>query len=843
MRLLERDHPLDVLADRARRAASGGGNVVLVAGEAGIGKTSLLRAFAAQLREPPLWGMCDALTTPRPLGPLRDVAAELGEPVTGLLRDSAPQHEIFSAVVGALRARPRTLIVEDLHWADEATGDLVRFLARRIGPLPVLMVVTYRDAVGPDHPLGAVLGDLVTSPDARRLQLAPLSVDAVAQLLGGQGPDPVDVHRRTGGNPFFVSQVAAEPGSPIPDSVRDAVLARVASLPAPARRRLELLSCAPDRIGGDLLAALDIPADAIEALAATGLIDRSGTGIAFRHEIARSAILGATAPGVEPSLHVAMIGALEAIGGESAVLAHHAVAAGDVDRIRRYAPIAATEAARSGAHREAVAFYELAIAQPGLDIPDRAALLEGLSDELYFTERLDQAISTRAEALELRRSLADEIAIGAGHRVISGFSWYAADSAAAAWHESAAIEILERAGDQREFAYALANSAYLAAHRGETSAALAAGLRAQEIAAELGADSLLRGSAAIGVGVAQLLGGDLAGRAELFSAREAGLRHGRDELATGAMSNLAHMDVEQGRWADAEAVLEMAIPFSQERDITICSMWQCGMRARLRLMQGRWADAEQDARTVLATGDLPLGRFWAHLVLGLLAARRDAAPDNPELDELWTLATRLDQEDKWMIAAGALAEQAWITRVPDPRLDEPRAAKLAGFELPGREHTALSMQWWLWRLQAARVQQVGVPARPAPLPRYGDQPYEAAMARVDSGSSEDLLAALRQLDDLGARAVAAVVRGRLRDAGVSGIPRGASAATRENPLGLTTRQLDVLALLVEGLSNAEIAARLVISPKTADHHVSAILTKLDVRSRGEAAAAARKLGL
>jgi DNA-binding CsgD family transcriptional regulator len=854
VRLLERDHPLELLGERARRAAEGHGNLVLVAGEAGIGKTVLLRSFAASLREPPLWGMCDALTTPRPLGPLRDVAGELGDPIPALLRDAAPQHEIFAAVHDALRARPRTLIIEDLHWADEATTDLVRFLARRIATTPSLMVVSYRDPS--EKPLGPVLGDLVTAPDTRRLQLTPLSVDAVAALLDGQGPDPADVHRRTGGNPFFVSQIAAQPTSPIPDSVRDAVLARAAALATPARRALELLSCAPKRVGGELLAALGIATDAVEALAATGLMDRSGTGIAFRHEIARSAVLGATAPGVEPSLHTAMIEALESIGGDAAVLAHHAVAAGDVARIRRYAPAAAGEAARSGAHREAVAFYELALAQPGLDTADRAGLLEGLSDELYFTERLDSALAVRAEALELRRALADEIGVGTAHRVMSGFAWYAADSAAAVRHEGAAIEILGRSGDRREYAYALSNSAYLAAHRGETDLALDAGLRAQEIASELDADSLLRGAAGIGVGLARLLTGDPAGRQELFRARDAGLQHGRDELATGAMSNLAHMDLEQGRWREAEDVLNEAIPFSAERDITICSMWQRGMRGRLRLLQGRWAEAEADARGVLATGELPLGRFWAHLVLGLLAARGavsraassgpaggSASAENPHLDELWALAERLDQVDKWMIAAGALAEQAWITRTPDPRLDDPRLDGLVGLDLPGREHTAVSFRWWMWRLDAAGVQKVGLPDQPAPLPRHGEQPYEDALACVDSGVPENLLLALPRLDELGARAVSALVRGQLREAGVTGIPRGASAATRENPLGLTARQLDVLALLAEGLTNAEIAARLVISPKTADHHVSAILGKLDVRSRGEAAAAARKLGL
>ena len=124
-----------------------------------------------------------------------------------------------------------------------------------------------------------------------------------------------------------------------------------------------------------------------------------------------------------------------------------------------------------------------------------------------------------------------------------------------------------------------------------------------------------------------------------------------------------------------------------------------------------------------------------------------------------------------------------------------------------------------------------------------DQPYERALALWDTGSTDDLLAALQLLDALDARAVAGLFRARLREAGVTGVPRGSLPATRANPVGLTARQLEVLALLSDGLSNADIAARLVISRKTADHHVSAILAKMDVRSRSEAAAAARRLGV
>jgi DNA-binding CsgD family transcriptional regulator len=242
---------------------------------------------------------------------------------------------------------------------------------------------------------------------------------------------------------------------------------------------------------------------------------------------------------------------------------------------------------------------------------------------------------------------------------------------------------------------------------------------------------------------------------------------------------------------------------------------------------------------VLAVGDVPLGRLWSHLVLGLLAARRDAPVENPQLDELWRLATKLDVAGVMAPVVAALAEQAWITRRADPRLDESLVTALA--DLPGLGGDQLRR--WVRRLTAAGVQHVGAHALPSPDQLPEQQPYERALALWDGGSAGELLAALALLDELDAHAVAVKVRERLRELGVTNLPRSPSPTTRANPAGLTERQLDVLALLVQGLSNADIAARLVISRKTADHHVSAILAKLGVRSRGEAVAAARRLGL
>ena len=256
------------------------------------------------------------------------------------------------------------------------------------------------------------------------------------------------------------------------------------------------------------------------------------------------------------------------------------------------------------------------------------------------------------------------------------------------------------------------------------------------------------------------------------------------------MSNLAHHDVEHGRFAQADDILADAMRFSEERDIPICSMWQRGVQARLRLVQGRWREAEQDALAVLAAGDIPLGRLWSHLVLGLLAARREAPAENPHLDELWRLATRLESPGVLASAAAALAEQAWITA---PARSPARRRGGTGRPARAGRRPAAPVGAPARRGRRAARRRPAAAARPA----VSEQPYERALALWDDGSVDDLQAALPLLDELDARAVAALVRGRLRELGVS-VPRGSSPATRANPGGLTDRQLDVLALLVEG---------------------------------------------
>ena len=212
MDLLEREDFFQQLQDILVEVINGHGRVALVSGEAGIGKTSLVEQFAATAKNTcrVLWGGCDALFTPRPLGPLHDIALQIRGDLLTLLDQEASRATIFSAVFEELQSQPPTLLVfEDVHWADEATLDLLKFLGRRINKLNSLLVITYRDdEVQAEHPLRLVLGDLPRS-SVKRVRLPPLSEDAVDELAARAGKRVEDLYAVTAGNPFFVTEALA----------------------------------------------------------------------------------------------------------------------------------------------------------------------------------------------------------------------------------------------------------------------------------------------------------------------------------------------------------------------------------------------------------------------------------------------------------------------------------------------------------------------------------------------------------------------------------------------------------------------------------------------------------
>jgi predicted ATPase len=355
--LLERDAELATLDAVMARAANGHGQIAVISGEAGIGKTTLVERFVERQADAvrALWGACEALFTPRPLGPLYDIARQAPEPLRQALERESNRAELFAAALDELArgATPTVMVIEDIHWADEATLDLIKFLARRVHRTTGCIALTYRDdELGPDHPLRQALGDL-PAREVTRLRLRPLSEAAVKTLAAPARRSPAQVYALTGGNPFFVSAVLDSDVDGAPTSVADAVLARMARLAPEAQRLLELVAVAPSRIEWRVITYIAPGQETgLEASLAAGLLAMEDGMVGYRHELARQAVEASLPPTRRQALHARILRALlasEGVDVSLARLAHHASLAEDPAQVLRFVPQAARQAAARSA--------------------------------------------------------------------------------------------------------------------------------------------------------------------------------------------------------------------------------------------------------------------------------------------------------------------------------------------------------------------------------------------------------------------------------------------------------------------------------------------------------------
>jgi DNA-binding CsgD family transcriptional regulator len=859
--LADRDHQLGEIVATADDARAGRGGFVFVSGESGAGKTSFVEAFVDRWvsDERVLWGACDPLPTPRPLGPVHDVAHRLAPATQAVLAGNHASYDIFDAVYDDLLTAPSVLVLDDLQWADQATIDLLRFVLRRVSQTRSLVVGIVRDdEVGVSHPLRVLLGDAARSTRARSLSLPPLSAEAVGRLAGECDVDPGWLHRITGGNAFFVREMLEHHrggDTKLPRTVRDAVLARTSDLDSSAWDALNLLSCSPGAVPDRLLTDLGVSLPALRALSDAGLIRRTSRGVAFRHDLCRMAIGSVIPPGAEAGLHRRLLDAYEATSAvDPAVLTHHALGAGDVERIRRAAYDAGVSAARSGAHTQAAEFFTVALDHGGASTAeDEADLLELLAWEFYLVDRLPDAISACRRAMRIREELGEWAAVSANHHSLSVYQWYSANRELAEGHAHEAMSVVDDGSDDADhlvqLGQAFAMQAYLAVQASDLDAAKSLIGRAREIAGRT-SDPALTIRVRLIEGYGAVLNGDDSGRDEILAILRSGPKH-IDELYSGGWSNITYFDVEQRRLDVAAELLDISIPLMLEHDLPICRVWQIGSRARLELMVGEWDDAAADADRVLGAPSAPLARTWPSLIRALVGLRRHGVGID-SLNDAWQLAKRFAEPIRMLPVAAAIAEMCWITGVPDDRIGECREL-LSGGPVAGLEWSQGELAVWLRRTGESVVAN-GV-AEPYRLVLDGayqaaadefhrlSMPYDAALALLDSADPALSVRALDILDRLGADAVAAKARRDLRARGQSVVPARRRSATLANPAGLTARQVDVLRLLGDGLTNAELADRLFLSVKTVDHHVSAILAKLEVNKRREAVRRARELGI
>lgn len=856
--LLERDQHLRALEEALHQAAVDAGQLVLVGGEAGIGKTSLVERFLAgcPVGTHALWGACDALFTPRPLGPLYDISRQTRIPLRALLQGDVSRAALFAAVLDELAhgPAPTIMVFEDIHWADEATLDLVKYLSRRIHRTRAQLILTYRDELAKDHPLRLVLGDL-PAHDATRIRLSPLSKAAVTALAeqNGRAADPL--YAITGGNPFFLTEMLASDTPGVPLSVSDAVLARIARLSTNARRLLELVAVVPNRIGWEVVENVSAEdSAALEECRLAGMLQADDTSLAYRHEIARRAVEDALSPERRRALHTKVLGALLDQGFEGfeqvslARLVHHAVRAEDRALTLRFAPPAAEQASAHGAHREAAAHYATALRyEDHLSAEQRAEFLDRLSHEHYLTGQIERAVESCASALTIWRGLDRRDKVGHDLRLLSRFSWFLGDNAEAKRQGLAAIEALEALPPSRELAMAYGNLAHLGTRDHGSGDTMHWGGRAIELARSLD-DYETECYVLNSMGIVELGIDDedvlARGESRMERSLAIALEHGYEEHAARAYANLSIYYVGSHAFARAEGYLRDGLAYCAEHDLGPWEMFLRWVQARAHLDLGNWDQAADDAAAVLSMPWMSVtNRIPSLLVLGKVRARRGDPGTGAVLDEArdLTLATgellRLEQ------LAAARAEWRWLQGDHVGSVQEAEAGYHPELQTSAGWYQG-EVAIWLWRGGGLKVAPAGIPA-PYALQIAGDWraaaaewerlacPYEQALALMD-GDETAQRAALEIFERLGAAPAVAIVRRRLRSVGVRGLPRGPRPTTQANPFGLTNRQFDVLRLLAEGLRNSEIADRLSTTPKTVENHVSAVLAKLDARTRSDA---------
>ena len=851
MDLLERTEFFQQLQDTLAEVTQGHGRVVLVCGEAGIGKTSLVEQFveAKKKQTRVLWGGCDALFTPRPLGPLYDIAQQIRGNLITLLQDEAPRAAIFSAVFDELQNSTSTLLViEDVHWADEATLDLLKFLGRRINRVNSMLVVTYRDEeVGADHPLRLVLGDLPPRSVARLL-LPPLSEDAVKQLAD-RADYREDLYQVTGGNPFFVTEALESKGPGVPVTVRDAVLSRAARVSPAARAVLELVSVVPAKTETWLLHdAISPEMIALEEAIDAGMLRCDSEAVAFRHELARRAVEGSIALPRRQNLHKLVLKALLGRSSEAllARIVHHAAQAGDAAAVLKYAPIAAEQAAALNAHREAAAHYHTALQYAGRLAPEeRAALFERRSFECFLTDQGEESLQARREALEIWKALGNRLREGDNLRWMSRVNWVLGRRAEAEGYAAEALMTLEGLPPGPELAMAYSNRAHLHMLADETEQAVLWGSRAIELAEKFGATETLV-HALNNVGSAEMLVGKEEGRIKLEESLRLALANDLRDHAARAFSNLAYWALKDRNYRLAMHYLKNGIAYTTEYDLDFGKLYKMALRARAYFEQGEWDRAADDASFVLRYHKVSaITKTPALTVLGHLRVRRGDPDAARLLDEAYQLAVEIGELQHIAPVAAARAESAWLEGDLERVMREAdRVLELAKGQDDTRLQGEFPLAFWAWRagctieghekLDAPYALQVAGDWRAAAEAwREIGCPYEEGMALAD-GDEAARLAALEIFERLGAGPAAEGLRHALREQGARGIPRGPRPSTKENPAGLTARQMEVLSLMSDGCTNAEIAERLFISTKTVDHHVSAILSKLDAHTRSEA---------
>lgn len=860
MELLERASQLQALHSALDqvKAREGQGCVALVYGEAGIGKTSLVEHFINEHRSKwrILQGACDSLFTPRPLGPLHDIALQIGGQLLQLLESESKPTAIFSACLNELQEQATILVIEDVHWADEATLDLLKYLGRRIRQTISLMILTYRDdEIGMEHPLRTLLGDLSSADAVRRVPVASLSEDAVHELAKEKDVDPLELHRLTNGNPFFVTEVLAVEGG-IPETVRDAVLARAARLSASAREVLEGAAVIGSKIEPWLLSEVSgVEGVFTDECISMGMLQSHSAYYSFRHELARQTILESISTQRKIELYRITMDAFKGSPGtrnQYARLADYAEGAKDVQAVLEYAPAAGRQASALGAHRQSFVHYKTALQYADmLPLEERAELLDLYADECEAIVQMIEAEHAQKQALDLWRELGQREKEGRALRRLSEIVMRQNKNSDMKFYASEAVAVLEKHSPSKELAMAYSHRSRMHMIVYEVEETYHWGNRAMKLAEQIGdIETLIHALANIGI-VEMWHDRTIEGQTKLERSLQLATKHGYHSHAARAFSNLISGLFLTYEYERCLVYANEGIDYCVRHDLDHGHIGLLDFRARAKFEQGYWPEAEKDIKAsedIFVTSEI---RISLDSLQQRIKVRRGDPVLPQSMDKFRKYVNNAVFHEKIYPIAEMFAEAAWLQGNMKRCHTEAENMFKNACELNIPNYVG-RLAYWMWRAGAITEPPPNA-AEPYATQIRGDWrkaasmwekygcPYEQGMALMD-GDETAQLKALEIFESLGARPIIEKLKRQMSAQGIR-VPRGPRPATRENPFGLTPREMEVLGQLVKGQSNPAIAGHLSLSVRTVEHHIASILRKMDVGSRSEAAALAIRVDL
>ncbi len=888
--LLERSANLKQLETLVAEAQLGRGNVALVSGEAGIGKTVLLdnfiKSITAKSKEniTVAWGGSDPLLTPRALGPLRDMEKALGAKIVKLLSKNIDTGILFDAVLEQLVDRNRTfiLVFEDVHWADHASLDLLKFLGRRIAYLNVLLILSFRsDEVTKEHPLGEVLASLPVG-NTTRIELKQLSLDGVRSLLKDSktGINEHELHRITSGNPFFVTELLASKQDSlglVPASIRAAVSTRINRLNKNEQGFLETLSMIPRAANIRLLEKLfaEKAETYVMACVGRGLLTMAGSdAFRFRHELARIGTLERVSAFEKKRLHAKILEALLQLGEPLplAHIVHHAAGALDAQRILEFAPMAAKAASESGSHQEAASHLSTALRFIDSAEPAQAAqLYESWAYETGLTSGIDDdVVDAHRHAISLWRVLDNKIKVGENMRFLSRLLRRQGKAAEALRYLDESINVLEAAdaSSERAMAYSLRSQFFMV--NDQMPAAIEWGEKALKLETEF-TDIGVRVHALNNIGCARGFRGDQQGIEDLHESLHLSLQNNLHVDAARAYANLAESYLKYKNFKPAEETLRDGINYCTKHDLDAWIYYLVAHDANIKLQQGKYNEVKKMTEGVLKLDHLTLlMKLPSLLVLSRLYARTKHILTRKYLDKALEDARATDEVQHVIPARIALIEYAWLKKRYENVLEQ--LTELYELDENVYDHWMLGeILVWDKRLKsmgvglnaqgrdlndhyssrdlppAYQLELDGQLATSADAWEAAELPYDAAMVLatcMDPMQYQLLERALKLAESLGAIALLENIIDKAKALKVwdkiKHNRQAAQAPLQLHPLGFDQQELEVFKLMMTGVSDQEILLRLKCSARKLEHTIASVLKKMKVSNRIDAFLRAQK---